>query len=88
MFYKRRLPRPKKSGYKENLHLFRCSHRSPYFEENRIRHRVKKIFLGKIDDERFDDGTKPFNQKKLILQKKPDHRVPVHDNYFMDTGSN
>ena len=27
-------------------------------------------------------------QKQLILQKKPDHRVPVHGDYFMDTGSN
>ena len=31
-----------------------------YIKESRIRHWVKEIFLKKIDDERFDNGTKPF----------------------------
>ncbi len=31
-----------------------------YIKESRIRHWVKEIFLKKIDDERFDNGTKSF----------------------------
>ena len=31
-----------------------------YIKESRIRHWVKEIFLEKIDDERFDNGTKSF----------------------------